>query len=119
MVIEDLHWIDGGSEEVLGNIVDGEATLRLLLVHTRRPEYQPTWLDRPTATKLRLEPLPSGDIRRLAQSRLVLKLPKHSLCKSPRKLTVIRSLPKRSQISSANEVFCETMRENWSSTRVR
>ena len=70
MVIEDLHWIDGGSEEVLGNIVDGEATLRLLLVHTRRPEYQPTWLDRPTATKLRLEPLPSGDIRRLAQSRL-------------------------------------------------
>jgi class 3 adenylate cyclase/tetratricopeptide (TPR) repeat protein len=70
MVIEDLHWIDSGSEELLGRIVDSESRLRLLLVHTHRPEYAPPWLDRPIVTKLHLEPLPLGDIRRLVQARL-------------------------------------------------
>ena len=32
MVIEDLHWIDSASEEVLGKIVDSEAKLRLLML---------------------------------------------------------------------------------------
>jgi class 3 adenylate cyclase len=70
MVIEDLHWIDSVSEEVLGKIVDSEAKLRLLLLHTRRPEYVPPWLDSALVTKLRLEPLTAGDIRRLVQARL-------------------------------------------------
>jgi class 3 adenylate cyclase len=70
MVIEDLHWIDSVSEEVLGKIIDSEAKLRLLLLTTRRPEYVPPWLDRSTVTKLPLEPLPVGDIRHLVQERL-------------------------------------------------
>ena len=70
MVIEDLHWIDSVSEELLGKIVDSEAKLRLLLLTTRRPEYAPPWLDRAVVTKLPLEPLPTGDIRRLVQARL-------------------------------------------------
>ena len=32
MVIEDLHWIDSVSEELLGKIVDSEAKLRLLVL---------------------------------------------------------------------------------------
>jgi predicted ATPase len=70
MMIEDLHWVDSASEEVLGKIVDSEVNLRLLLLHTHRPEYLPPWLDRAMINKLRLEPLPSGDIRRMAQARL-------------------------------------------------
>ena len=70
MVIEDLHWIDSVSEELLGKIIDSEAKLRLLLLTTRRPEYAPPWLDRATVTKLPLEPLPTGDIRHLVQARL-------------------------------------------------
>jgi class 3 adenylate cyclase/tetratricopeptide (TPR) repeat protein len=70
MIIEDLQWIDSASEEVLGKIVDSAAKLRLLLLTTRRPEYAPAWLDRSEVTKLRLEPLPMGDIRRLIQARL-------------------------------------------------
>ncbi len=58
MVIEDLHWIDSVSEELLGKIIDSEATQRLLLLTTRRPEYTPPWLDRAAVTKLPLEPLP-------------------------------------------------------------
>ncbi len=70
LLIEDLHWIDSVSEELLGKIADAETRLRLLVLHTRRPEYEPPWLKQPTVTKLHLEPLPAGDIRRLVQSRL-------------------------------------------------
>ena len=74
MVIEDLHWIDSVSEELLGKIIDSEAKLRLLLLTTRRPEYAPPWLDRAIVTKLLLEPLPIGDIRRLIRARPGLRL---------------------------------------------
>jgi class 3 adenylate cyclase len=70
MLIEDLHWIDSVSEEVLGRIIGSETKLRLLILHTRRPEYDPVWRDRPTVATLHLKPLPTGDIRRLVQSRL-------------------------------------------------
>src|SRR5271154_6004764 len=70
MVIEDLHWIDSVSGELLGKIIDSETKLRLLLLTTHRPEYAPPWLDRATVTKLPLEPLPTGDIRHLVQARL-------------------------------------------------
>src|SRR5215813_2655907 len=74
MLIEDLHWIDSVSEELLGRIIDGEGKLKLLFVHTRRPEYVPPWLDHPAVVKLPLEPLPAGNVRRLIQSRLGLEV---------------------------------------------
>jgi class 3 adenylate cyclase len=74
LIVEDLHWTDSVSEEVLRTIVNGETKLRLLLLHTRRPEYEPAWLDRPTVAKLHLEPLPAGDIRRLVQGRLGVEI---------------------------------------------
>ena len=70
MVIEDLHWIDSVSAELLGKIIDSESKLRLLILTTRRPEYAPPWLDRTAVTKVRVEPLPAGHIRRLVQGRL-------------------------------------------------
>jgi class 3 adenylate cyclase len=60
MVIEDLHWIDSVSEELLNKNINSEAKLRLLVLTTRRPEYEPPWLDRSVVTKLRLEALPAG-----------------------------------------------------------
>jgi predicted ATPase len=70
MVIEDLHWIDSASQELLGKIIDSESKLRLLLLTTRRPEYVPPWLDRAIVTKISLEPLPAEDVRRLVRARL-------------------------------------------------
>jgi tetratricopeptide (TPR) repeat protein len=70
MLIEDLHWTDSASEELLGKIAGGDSKLRLLLIHTHRPEYTPRWLNNAGFTKLHLEPLPAGDIRRLVQGRL-------------------------------------------------
>ena len=68
--LEDLHWADGASQEVLGRIIENEFKLGLLIVHTRRPEYEPPWRDKPVVTALRLEPLAAGDVRRLIQTRL-------------------------------------------------
>lgn len=70
MIIEDLHWIDSGSEELLAKIISGTRKLRLLLLHTRRPEYAPTWLDRTFIIKLPLAPLSRSEIRSLVQTRL-------------------------------------------------
>ena len=70
MMIEDLHWIDSVSEELLGKIIDRGGKLRLLLLTTRRAEYSPPWLDCAVVTTLPLEPLPTGDIRHLVQVRL-------------------------------------------------
>jgi class 3 adenylate cyclase len=41
MVVEDLHWIDSVSEEVLGKILGANVQMRLLMLTTRRPEYLP------------------------------------------------------------------------------
>ncbi|MGE5407038.1 MAG: adenylate/guanylate cyclase domain-containing protein, partial [Syntrophothermus sp.] len=54
LVIEDLHWIDGASEEFLCKIVDSETKLQILT--TRRPEYSPPWLARAVVSRLPLEP---------------------------------------------------------------
>ena len=70
LLIEDLHWIDSVSQEVLGKMAGGDTNLRLMILHTRRPEYAPTWVDLPILTELGLEPLLASDIRRLVQARL-------------------------------------------------
>jgi class 3 adenylate cyclase len=70
LLIEDLHWIDSVSQEVLGKMVGGDTNLRLMILHTRRPEYAPKWVDLPILTELGLEPLLASDIRRLVQARL-------------------------------------------------
>jgi class 3 adenylate cyclase/tetratricopeptide (TPR) repeat protein len=70
MIVEDLHWIDSASENVLGSLTEDEVKFRLLLLTSRRPEYVEHWLDLPVVTKLPLEPLPASDIRHLAETRL-------------------------------------------------
>lgn len=43
ILIEDLHWLDPGSEAFLNNLVNGVPGNRLLVVTTFRPEYRPPW----------------------------------------------------------------------------
>ncbi|MGA2127412.1 MAG: AAA family ATPase [Xanthobacteraceae bacterium] len=76
LVIEDLHWLDRASEAVLRRLIVPDETLPVLMVLTRRPEYQPPWLDRPNVTSVELAPLPAQDIAHIARSRLgVTELP--------------------------------------------
>ena len=70
VVVEDLHWIDSVSEQVLAKTIGTEAKLGLLILTTRRPEYLPPWRDHTVVTVLPLEPLPIGDVRQLVRARL-------------------------------------------------
>ncbi len=44
MIVEDVHWIDPTSRELLERTVDCVEQLPVLLVLTFRPEFQPPWL---------------------------------------------------------------------------
>jgi class 3 adenylate cyclase/predicted ATPase len=65
MVFEDVHWVDPTTLEVLGRTVDRLKTLRLLLVITYRPEFEPPWLGRPYVTALNLNRLGDREIAAL------------------------------------------------------
>jgi len=67
--IEDIHWIDRPSQEILGALIES-AQPNLLVVTTRRPEYVPNWLGGPGVTTLALEPLAASDFRHLLETRL-------------------------------------------------
>jgi class 3 adenylate cyclase/tetratricopeptide (TPR) repeat protein len=65
LVIEDLHWIDGGSQAMLEGLVEGmEGTPTLVLVNYR-PEHQPAWAGSPRYETIELQPLDRGDTVKL------------------------------------------------------
>jgi len=72
LVIEDLHWIDAASGDLLERIVGAGVGFRALVLLSQRPEHQPKWLGQPHLSQLSLEPLPAAQIRRLVSSRLGL-----------------------------------------------
>ena len=47
MIFEDAHWTDPTSLEAFGRAVDRLRTLRVLLIVTFRPEFEPPWIGRP------------------------------------------------------------------------
>ena len=52
MIFEDAHWTDPTSLEVFGRIVDRIRSLRVLLLVTFRPDFDPPWIGRPYVTFL-------------------------------------------------------------------
>jgi transcriptional regulator with AAA-type ATPase domain/tetratricopeptide (TPR) repeat protein len=61
VVIEDLHWIDRASEELVASMVDGLPGAAVLMVVTYRPGYEPPWANKSFATQLSLPPLSSEE----------------------------------------------------------
>jgi len=62
MIFEDAHWSDPTSLEALGRAVDRITNLRVLLVATFRPEFEPPWIGRPHVTLLTINRLARRDI---------------------------------------------------------
>jgi class 3 adenylate cyclase/predicted ATPase len=62
MIFEDAHWTDPTSLELFGRAVDRIATLRVLLIITFRPEFEPPWIGRPHVTPLTINRLAQRDI---------------------------------------------------------
>ena len=62
MIFEDAHWTDPTSLEVFGRAVDRIATLRVLLIVTFRPEFEPPWIGRPHVTALTINRLAEREV---------------------------------------------------------
>jgi tetratricopeptide (TPR) repeat protein len=58
MVVEDTHWSDPTTLELLDLTVDRSASLPVLLLITYRPEFTPPWIGRSHVTMLTLNRLP-------------------------------------------------------------
>jgi predicted ATPase len=61
MIFEDAHWTDPTSLEALSRVVDGLRTLRVLLIVTFRPEFEPPWIGRPYVTTITINRLAQRD----------------------------------------------------------
>jgi class 3 adenylate cyclase len=57
MLLEDVHWSDPTSVELLDLIIDRVPALPVLLIMTYRPEFTPPWIGRPHVTALTLNRL--------------------------------------------------------------
>jgi class 3 adenylate cyclase/predicted ATPase len=61
MVVEDAHWIDPTSRELLDLRVERVRSLPVLLIVTFRPEFQPPWTGQPQVSLLALNRLDRHD----------------------------------------------------------
>jgi predicted ATPase len=62
MIFEDAHWTDPTTLELFGRIVDRIPTLRVLLIVTFRPEFEPPWIGRPYVTPLTINRLAEREV---------------------------------------------------------
>ena len=62
MIFEDVHWIDPTSLEALGRAADRIRNLRVLLIVTYRPEFDPPWIGGPQITALTINRLAQREI---------------------------------------------------------
>ncbi|HEY6320130.1 MAG TPA: adenylate/guanylate cyclase domain-containing protein, partial [Thermoanaerobaculia bacterium] len=61
--IEDLHWSDESSVELIDHLVEGLAGARLILLLSYRSGFQPRWMDRSYATQITMRALSARDSR--------------------------------------------------------
>jgi class 3 adenylate cyclase len=72
LLLEDLHWIDLASQQLLAELIASKSSPPLLIVTTSRPEYRPTWEGQPNCSAVSLEPLSAADTGRIVESHLAL-----------------------------------------------
>src|SRR5439155_17707226 len=57
-IMEDLHWVDPTTLELLSLLVDQGPTARMLVLLTFRPDFSPPWTGRAHLTQVTLNRLP-------------------------------------------------------------
>jgi class 3 adenylate cyclase len=65
LVVEDLHWMDEGSNAMLGELVTSVEGTKTLAMVNFRPEYSPAWGNSPIYREVPLEPLAREHTREL------------------------------------------------------
>ena len=70
VVIEDLHWLDVASRQVIENLIETLIAARILLIVNYRPEFTHGWAGRRLYRQLHIDPLPDGGMRALLDAML-------------------------------------------------
>jgi tetratricopeptide (TPR) repeat protein len=65
LVVEDLHWVDPSSLELLQTLAEQGATARVMLLCTARPEFEARWSGRSHHTRITLAGLAARPMRAL------------------------------------------------------
>src|SRR5262249_15445057 len=66
VVMEDLHWVDPTTLELLSLLVDQGPTARILALFTFRPDFSPPWTGRSHLTQVTLNRLPRQQATEMA-----------------------------------------------------
>jgi predicted ATPase len=66
LIVEDLHWVDPSTLELLSLLIDQGAQARLCLLLTARPEFQPPWAMVAHVTSLTLQRFAPAQVECLA-----------------------------------------------------
>jgi class 3 adenylate cyclase/tetratricopeptide (TPR) repeat protein len=67
--VEDLHWCDPSSLELLGHVVERDSG-RLLLVTTSRPEFSPVWPESDHVRRVNLERMTDAQVLEIVRAML-------------------------------------------------
>jgi predicted ATPase len=65
LLVEDLHWCDPSSLELMGRLIARSATSRLLLIATARPEFTPPWRAASNLTTIQFARLTKAQAREM------------------------------------------------------
>ncbi|HTW82369.1 MAG TPA: adenylate/guanylate cyclase domain-containing protein [Terracidiphilus sp.] len=65
LLIEDLHWADPSTHDLLGEMVGRLADLPVLMVCTTRPNFSAAWIGHPQCSEIGVEALSTDDTRAL------------------------------------------------------
>ena len=65
LLVEDLHWADPSTLDLLAQIFERQSDKAVLMVGTARPEFTAPWLDHPRCRRVRVDALPPEDTRAL------------------------------------------------------
>jgi predicted ATPase len=79
LLVEDLHWCDASSLQLLGRIMAQSATAHVLVVATARPEFMAPWPARSNLTTLHVERLTQHEARTMVATLLEERLPATTL----------------------------------------
>jgi predicted ATPase/class 3 adenylate cyclase len=67
LIVEDAHWVDPSTLELLSLLIDQSPTVRILLLLTSRPEFRPAWGFRAHVTPLTLGRLPRPQVEMIVE----------------------------------------------------
>jgi DNA-binding winged helix-turn-helix (wHTH) protein/tetratricopeptide (TPR) repeat protein len=65
IVVEDVHWLDPSSVELLGLLADRAGSAGVMLLCTARPEFETSWSERPHHVRVALQRLHPDETRAL------------------------------------------------------